>query len=55
MADGLFWTPLLRSLGWSFRATEDTGAPLLAGNDRFKDLSGISPGGCSVPTWPTPG
>ena len=40
MADGLFWTPLLRSLGWSFRATEDVGAPLLAGNDRFKDLSG---------------
>ncbi len=40
MADGLFWTPLLRSLGWSFRATENTGAPLLAGNDRFKDLSG---------------
>lgn len=31
---------MLRSLGWSFRATDDAGAPLLAGNDRFKDLSG---------------
>lgn len=40
MTNGLFWTPLLRSLGWSFDATADVGAPLLAGNIRFKDLSG---------------
>ncbi len=32
--------PLLRSLGWSFRVTDQVGAPLLAGNDRFKHLSG---------------
>ena len=38
--DGLFWTPLMRSLGWSFEATPEAGAPLLAGNIRFKDLSG---------------
>ncbi|MGD1862435.1 MAG: chlorophyll a/b binding light-harvesting protein [Leptolyngbyaceae cyanobacterium] len=40
MANGLFWTPLFRSLGWSYRATSEAGAPLLAGNIRFKDLSG---------------
>ncbi len=40
MAEGLFWMPLMRSLGWSFRATDEVDAPLLAGNDRFKDLSG---------------
>ncbi|MGF1568042.1 MAG: chlorophyll a/b binding light-harvesting protein [Nodosilinea sp.] len=40
MADGIFWTPLMRSLGWSFQATDSVGAPLLAGNNRFKDLSG---------------
>ncbi|MEO0537481.1 MAG: chlorophyll a/b binding light-harvesting protein [Cyanobacteria bacterium P01_A01_bin.123] len=38
--DGIFWIPLLRALGWSYRVTKDTGAPLLAGNNRFKDLSG---------------
>ncbi|MBE7385417.1 MAG: chlorophyll a/b binding light-harvesting protein [Leptolyngbya sp. SIO1E4] len=37
---GIFWTPFLRSLGWSFEATQYVGAPLLAGNIRFKDLSG---------------
>ena len=37
---GIFWIPLWRSLGWSFEATEDEGAPLLRGNIRFKDLSG---------------
>ncbi len=40
MTQGIFWTPLLRALGWSFAATPETGAPLLAGNIRFKDLSG---------------
>lgn len=40
MRSGTFWTPALRSLGWSFEATEEVGAPLLAGNIRFKDLSG---------------
>lgn len=40
MADGIFWVPVMRSLGWSFAATDQTGAPLLAGNNRFKDLSG---------------
>ena len=38
--DGIFWIPLLRSLGWSYQATQAVGAPLLAGNSRFKDLSG---------------
>jgi len=37
---GTFWTPLLRSLGWSSAAAEVEGAPLLAGNSRFQDLSG---------------
>jgi len=40
MTNGLFWTPLMRSLGWSFEATPEAGAPLLAGSIRFKDLSG---------------
>ncbi|MEO1069654.1 MAG: chlorophyll a/b binding light-harvesting protein [Cyanobacteria bacterium J06638_6] len=40
MTNGLFWTPLLRSLGWSYEVTPEVGAPLLAGNIRFKDLSG---------------
>ncbi|MEM1278959.1 MAG: chlorophyll a/b binding light-harvesting protein [Cyanobacteria bacterium P01_H01_bin.152] len=40
MTNGLFWTPLMRALGWSYRATSEVGAPLLAGNVRFKDLSG---------------
>ncbi|MEL6398580.1 MAG: chlorophyll a/b binding light-harvesting protein [Cyanobacteria bacterium J06626_4] len=40
MTNGLFWTPLMRSLGWSYKTTADVGAPLLAGNIRFKDLSG---------------
>ena len=37
---GIFWVPVWRSLGWSFEATEEEGAPLLGGNIRFKDLSG---------------
>ena len=37
---GLFWAPIWRSLGWSYQATSEVGAPLLAGNIRFKDLSG---------------
>jgi photosystem II CP43 chlorophyll apoprotein len=37
---GIFWTPLLRSLGWSSETSQDPGAPLLAGNARFIDLSG---------------
>lgn len=40
MTNGIFWTPLMRSLGWSFETTSTVGAPLLAGNIRFKDLSG---------------
>ncbi|MDB9527628.1 chlorophyll a/b binding light-harvesting protein [Oscillatoria sp. CS-180] len=40
MTNGVFWTPLTRSLGWSLKSTSDVGAPLLAGNIRFKDLSG---------------
>ncbi|MEL6332714.1 MAG: chlorophyll a/b binding light-harvesting protein [Cyanobacteria bacterium J06626_26] len=36
----LFWTSFWRSLGWDYEATPDVGAPLLAGNIRFKDLSG---------------
>lgn len=36
----IFWTPFLRSLGWNYDTTPDLGAPLLAGNIRFKDLSG---------------
>ncbi|MEB3357164.1 MAG: chlorophyll a/b binding light-harvesting protein [Synechococcales bacterium] len=40
MSNGTFWTPVLRSLGWSFEVTEEVGVPLLAGNIRFKDLSG---------------
>lgn len=37
---GIFWTPFWRSLGWNYEATPEVGAPLLAGNIRFKDLSG---------------
>ena len=40
MTNGLFWTPLMRSLGWSYQASANVGAPLLAGNIRFKDFSG---------------
>ncbi|MGD1942180.1 MAG: chlorophyll a/b binding light-harvesting protein [Leptolyngbyaceae cyanobacterium] len=40
MTNGLFWTPFMRSLGWSYETTTEVGAPLLAGNSRFKDLSG---------------
>ncbi|MGD1907144.1 MAG: chlorophyll a/b binding light-harvesting protein [Leptolyngbyaceae cyanobacterium] len=40
MANGIFWTPLLRSLGWSFSSNAQEGAPLLAGNIRFQNLSG---------------
>ncbi len=38
--DGLFWTPALRALGLAPDATPASGAPLLAGNARFADLSG---------------
>jgi photosystem II CP43 chlorophyll apoprotein len=41
MNDAIFWKPLLRSLGWSSGADPQTsGAPLLAGNARFINLSG---------------
>ena len=40
MTQGIFWTPLMRSLGWSYETTPEVGAPLVAGNIRFKDLSG---------------
>ncbi|MEO0408827.1 MAG: chlorophyll a/b binding light-harvesting protein [Cyanobacteria bacterium P01_A01_bin.135] len=40
MTNGTFWTPAMRSLGWSFETIPEEGAPLLAGNIRFKDLSG---------------
>lgn len=38
--NGLFWNPFMRSLGWSFEASPEAGAPLLEGNNRFKNLSG---------------
>ncbi|MEO0946876.1 MAG: chlorophyll a/b binding light-harvesting protein [Cyanobacteria bacterium J06641_5] len=38
---GLFWSPILRTLGWSpENPPEDSGAPLLAGNARFENLPG---------------
>ena len=40
MANGLFWEPLFRILGWSRQSDREEGAPLLSGNFRFKDLSG---------------
>jgi photosystem II CP43 chlorophyll apoprotein len=41
MAVSTFWSPVFRVLGWNTRATgEETGAPLLAGNARFTNLSG---------------
>lgn len=41
MNDAIFWKPLLRSLGWSSAtSTQQTGAPLLAGNAKFINLSG---------------
>jgi photosystem II CP43 chlorophyll apoprotein len=39
--DAIFWKPLLRSLGWSSsNDPQVSGAPLLAGNARFINLSG---------------
>jgi photosystem II CP43 chlorophyll apoprotein len=41
MKDAIFWKPLLRSLGWSSSThLQTSGAPLLAGNARFINLSG---------------
>ena len=42
MNNALFWTPVMRSLGWTANAQENQtmGAPLLGGNMRFVDLSG---------------
>lgn len=40
MSNGTFWTPFLRSLGWSYQTEPGVGAPLLAGNARLSDLSG---------------
>ncbi|OLP16989.1 light-harvesting protein [Leptolyngbya sp. 'hensonii'] len=41
MNDAIFWKPLLRALGWSSEAvTQQSGAPLLAGNAQFINLSG---------------
>lgn len=41
MNDSIFWKPLLRSLGWStISSLPESGAPLLAGNARFINLSG---------------
>lgn len=40
MAQSIFWKPVFRALGWT-SASQDSGAPLLAGNARFIDASGI--------------
>ncbi|WP_416676946.1 hypothetical protein [Egbenema bharatensis] len=41
MAVSTFWSPVFRVLGWNTRSTgEETGAPLLAGNAQFANLSG---------------
>jgi len=40
MAQSIFWKPVFRALGWSFQS-QDSGAPLLAGNARFMDASGL--------------
>ncbi|MBE9115919.1 chlorophyll a/b binding light-harvesting protein [Lusitaniella coriacea LEGE 07157] len=39
MNDSIFWTPIMRWLGWS-SDFKKSGAPLLSGNARFIDLSG---------------
>ena len=42
MNNALFWTPVMRSLGWTAKVpeTQTSGSPLLGGNMRFVDLSG---------------
>lgn len=42
MNNALFWTPVMRSLGWTANIpeTQTSGSPLLEGNLRFVDLSG---------------
>ena len=42
MTNALFWTPVMRALGWTANApqTQTSGAPLLAGNTRLMNLSG---------------
>lgn len=41
MDNALFWTPIMRSLGWMEPSGPETsGAPLLGGNARFSQLSG---------------
>ncbi|MBF2050459.1 MAG: chlorophyll a/b binding light-harvesting protein [Leptolyngbya sp. IPPAS B-1204] len=40
MTTSIFWTPLFRALGWTSLQSQDSGAPLLAGNARFANLSG---------------
>jgi photosystem II CP43 chlorophyll apoprotein len=41
MTTSLFWTPVFRALGWVPNSdNQESGAPLLAGNSRFTDLSG---------------
>lgn len=41
MNDAVFWQPMLRSLGWSSGGRmQNSGAPLLAGNVQFINLSG---------------
>jgi len=40
MSYGTFWTPALRALGWSYATEPGVGVPLLAGNARFRDMSG---------------
>lgn len=40
MTNALFWTPVMRSLGWTSNKNQTSGAPLLAGNNRFSELSG---------------
>ena len=41
MTKALFWTPVMRSLGWTADDSQmqTSGAPLLGGNIRFIDLS----------------
>ena len=41
MTVSIFWKPVFRTLGWSSEKAEgESGAPLLAGNARFINLSG---------------
>ncbi|ELR99584.1 chlorophyll a/b binding light-harvesting protein [Gloeocapsa sp. PCC 73106] len=42
MTNALFWTPVMRSLGWTGDGPrmQRSGAPLLTGNSRFAELSG---------------